>query len=68
MTDTYMQLDHYQDDKLFSCCHYEAAAWFFRQRCLQGEMRCCILILWIELQRYICYIGGGRRDLCLLRN
>lgn len=37
MTDTYMRLDHYQDDKLFACCHDEAAAWFFRRRRSEGR-------------------------------
>lgn len=32
MTDTYMQLGHYQDDKLFSFCHGETYAVF------QGKM------------------------------
>lgn len=49
MTDTYMQLGHYQDDKLFSRCHGETAAQFFRQKCCcLRERSCCMLILYVE--------------------
>ena len=59
MTDTCMQLEHYQDDKLFSCCHDETAVWFFRPKCLRGERRCHILILRIELHMLYGETHGG---------
>lgn len=52
-----MQLGHYQDDKLFSRCHGETAAQFFRQKCCcLRERSCCMLILYIELWCYTWYM------------
>lgn len=57
MTDTYMQLGHYQDDKLFLHCHGETATQFFRQKCCcLRERSCCMLILYIELWCYTWYM------------
>ena len=66
-----MQLGHYRDDKLFSFCHGETAAQFFREKCCcLREESCCMLTLCIELWCYIWYMerptGGTRGAFGLL--